>query len=147
MNPSCKLPCYMNSSNSKMLQIPLKQQLPAPKCYKYVAKSMENEMVQLQNAAKTFEMAASSSKMLQLARKTCRKKRFQKKIYRNGKKHNSQNNSGPFCFAKTTGFYMSHVSIAREPPERDFNRAERWTTVGAIRLDLHSGAAVQVGLF
>ena len=74
MNPSCKLPCYMNSSNSKMLQIPLKQQLPAPKCYKHVAKSMENEMVQLQNAAKTFEMAASSSKMLQLARKTCRKK-------------------------------------------------------------------------
>ena len=90
MNPSRELPCYMNSSstkmlqipsemrgsNSKMLQIPLKQQLPAPKCYKFhqhVANSMENERFQLQTVAKTVEMAASSSKMLQLARKTCRK--------------------------------------------------------------------------
>ena len=111
MNPSCKLPCYMNSSNSKMLQIPLKQQLPAPKCYKYVAKSMENEMVQLQNAAKTFEMAASSSKMLQLARKTCRKNGSKKKI-RNGK-NNSQNNSGPvFKWLKKNIFYIyKHLFI------------------------------------
>ena len=34
---------------------------------------MENERFQLQNVAKTVEMAASSSKMLQLARETCRK--------------------------------------------------------------------------
>jgi len=59
-----------------MLQIPLKQQLPAPKCYKFhqnIANSMENERFQLQNVAKTVEMAASSSKILQIARKTCRK--------------------------------------------------------------------------
>ena len=112
----------MNSSNSKMLQIPLKQQLPAPKCYKYVAKSMENERFQLQNAAKTFEMAASSSKMLQLARKTCRKKGFQKKYPETEKKQFPKQFRTLFL-AKTTGFYMSHVSIAREAPERDFNRA------------------------
>jgi len=34
---------------------------------------MENERFQLQNVAKTVEMAASSSKMLQIARKTGRK--------------------------------------------------------------------------
>ena len=39
---------------------------------------MENERFQLQNVAKTVEMAASSSKMLQIARKTDRK-RIQKK--------------------------------------------------------------------
>ena len=88
MNPSCKLPCYMNSSstkmlqipskmrgsNSKMLQIPLKRQLPAPKCYKFhqhVAKSMENERFQLQNIAKTVEMAASSSKMYNIILYVC----------------------------------------------------------------------------
>jgi hypothetical protein len=46
---------------------------------------MENERFQLQNAAKTVEMAASSSKMPKLARKTCRKNGCQKKS-RNGKK-------------------------------------------------------------
>jgi len=35
---------------------------------------MENERFQLQNVAKTVETAASSSKMLQIARKTGRKK-------------------------------------------------------------------------
>ena len=34
---------------------------------------MKNERFQLQNVAKTVEMAASSSKMLQIARKTGRK--------------------------------------------------------------------------
>ena len=40
---------------------------------------MKNERFQLQNVAKTVEMAASSSKMLQIARKTGRKAE-QKKI-------------------------------------------------------------------
>ena len=87
MNPSCKLPCYMNSSNSKMLQIPLAQQLPAPKFYKLhqkVANSMESDRFQLQDFAKTVDMAASSSKMLHRARKTCRKNGSQKRI-QNGK--------------------------------------------------------------
>jgi len=39
----------------------------------YFGNSMENERFQLQNVAKTVEMAASSSKMLQIARKTGRK--------------------------------------------------------------------------
>jgi len=50
-----------------MLQIPLKQQLPAPERFKFhqnVANSMENERFQIENVAKTVEMAASSSKML-----------------------------------------------------------------------------------
>ena len=61
MNPSCKLPCYMNSLNSKMLQILLKQQLPAPKCCKFYGKwevstpkcckDSWNGSFQLQNAA------------------------------------------------------------------------------------------------
>ena len=58
-----------------MLQIPLKHQLPAPKCYNFhqnAVHSMENERFQLQNVAKTVEMVASSSKMLQIARKTGR---------------------------------------------------------------------------
>jgi len=37
---------------------------------------MENERFHLQNVAKTVEMAASSSKMLQKARKTGRKTDF-----------------------------------------------------------------------
>ena len=93
MNPSCKLPCYMNSSNSKMLQIPLKQELPAPRCYtfhQHVANSMENERFQLQNVAKTVAMVASSSEMLQIARKTCRK---------NGSKTQSRN--GQTIISKT----------------------------------------------
>jgi len=66
---------------------------------------MENERFQLQNVAKTVEMAASSSKMLQLARKTCRKNGSKKKI-RNGK-NNSQNNSGPvFKWLKKNIFYI-----------------------------------------
>ena len=90
MNPSGKLPCYMDSSGNKMLQIPskmkcsnskmphipLERQLPPPKCYKFhqnVGSTMENEKFQFQNVAKTVEMAASSSKMLQIARKTGRK--------------------------------------------------------------------------
>ena len=46
---------------------------------------MENERFQLQNVAKTVEMAASSSKMLQIARKTGRKAEQKK----------NKNNSGP----------------------------------------------------
>ena len=80
----------MNSPGSKMLQIPLKQQLPALKCVNpNVANSLENESVQLRNVAKIVEMAASSSKMLQIARTPGRK---------NGKKKNKkekQNNSRP----------------------------------------------------
>ena len=77
----------MKGSNSKMRQIPLKRQLPAPKCHKFqqhVANSMENEKFQLQPVAKTVEMAASSSKMLQIERKTGRKTDPPKK-YQNGK--------------------------------------------------------------
>ena len=98
MNPSCKLPCYMNSSNSKMLQIPLTQQLPAPKFNKLhqkVANSMESDRFQLQNFAKTVDMAASSSKMLQMARKTCRKNGSQKRI-QNGKNIIPQTIPDPF---------------------------------------------------
>jgi hypothetical protein len=40
---------------------------------------MENERFQLQNVAKTVEMTASSSKMLQIARTTGRKNRSKKK--------------------------------------------------------------------
>ena len=71
-----QIPSKMRGSNSNMLQIPLKRQLPAPKCCKFhqnVAKSIENESFQLQDIARTVEMAASSSKMLQLARKSGRK--------------------------------------------------------------------------
>ena len=81
----------MNSPGSKMLQIPLKQQLPALKCVNpNVANSLENESFQLRNVAKIVEMAASSSKMLQIARTPGRKK---------GKKHKNkkekQTNSKP----------------------------------------------------
>ena len=70
MKPSCKLPCSMNSSSTKMLQ------------------TMENERFELKNAANTVEMAASSSKMLQIARemdrtgniKTKRKKNIPKQF-------------------------------------------------------------------
>ena len=54
----------------------LETQLPAPKCYKFhqnVANSIENERFQVQDIARTVEMAASSSQMLQIARKTGRK--------------------------------------------------------------------------
>ena len=47
---------------------------------------MENERFQLQNVAKTAEMAASSSKMLQIARKTGRKRGSKKKIPETEKK-------------------------------------------------------------
>ena len=70
-----QIPLQMTGSNSKMLQIPLKRQLLS-KFYKFhqnIAESMENDRFQLQNVAKTVEMAASSSKMLQIARKTGRK--------------------------------------------------------------------------
>jgi hypothetical protein len=85
----------MKGSNSKMLQIPLKRQLPAPKCYKFhqnSANAMENERFQLQNVAKTVEMAVSSRKMLQIARKTGRKIDPPQKKNNTEKK---QNNSGP----------------------------------------------------
>ena len=59
----------------------------------YFGNSMENERFQLQNVAKTVEMAASSSKMLQIARKTGRK--ADPKKSQNGKTK-TQNNSGPF---------------------------------------------------
>jgi len=75
-NKKLQIPSKMKGSNSKMLQIPLKRQLPAPKCYKFhqnSANAMENERFQLQNVAKRVEMAVSSRKMLQIARKTGRK--------------------------------------------------------------------------
>ena len=69
----------MNSLGSKLLQIPSKQQLPAPKCVNpNVANSLENENFQLRNVAKIVEMAASSSKMLQIARTPGRKNRTKK---------------------------------------------------------------------
>jgi len=85
----------------------VQQQLPAPTCYRLhqnVANSMENERFQLQNVAKTFKMAASSSKMLQIGRKTCIKKTDPTKHPKREKKSgvgphqrcgHSQNNSGP----------------------------------------------------
>jgi hypothetical protein len=62
-------------SNSRMLQIPLKWQHPAPKCCKLhqsVANSTENERFELKNAANTLETAASSSKMLQIPPTCCK---------------------------------------------------------------------------
>jgi hypothetical protein len=47
--------------------------------------TMENERFELKNAANTVEMAASSSKMLQLARQTCRKNGCKKKPKRKKK--------------------------------------------------------------
>jgi hypothetical protein len=47
---------------------------------------MENERFQLQNVAKTFEMAASSSKMLQIGRKRALKKTDPKKHPKREKK-------------------------------------------------------------
>ena len=70
----------------------LETQLPAPKCYKFhqnVANSIENERFQLQDIARTVEMAASSSQMLQIARKTGRKTDPQKSA-KNGKKMPTQ---------------------------------------------------------
>jgi hypothetical protein len=71
-----QIPSKMKGLNSKILQIQLKRQLPAQTCYKFrpnAANSMEHGRFQLQHVAKTVEMAASSSKMLQIARKTGRK--------------------------------------------------------------------------
>ena len=84
----------------------LETQLPAPKCYKFhqnVANSIENERFQVQDIARTVEMAASSSQMLQIARKTGRKA-DPPKVPKTEKK--SQHNSGSFpkrcflCFPK-----------------------------------------------
>ena len=91
----------------------LETQLPAPKCYKFhqnVANSIENERFQLQDIARTVEMAASSSQMLQIARKTGRKTDPQKSA-KNGKK--CQHNSGSFplkgvSYAFPTGFSPKH---------------------------------------
>ena len=55
----------------KCCNIRLKWQLPAPKCYNFhqdVANSTENERFELKHVATTVEMAASSSKMLQIVR-------------------------------------------------------------------------------
>jgi len=41
--------------------------------HQHVASTMENERFELQNVVNTVEMEASSSKMLQIARKTGRK--------------------------------------------------------------------------
>jgi len=75
-NKMLQIPSKMKGLNSTILQIQLKRQLPAQTCYKFrpnAANSMENGRFQLQHVAKTVEMAASSSKMLQIARKTGRK--------------------------------------------------------------------------
>lgn len=61
----------MRGFDSQMLQMPLTWQLPAPSTKK-IANSMENESFELKNAANTTEMASSSSKMLQMARKMVR---------------------------------------------------------------------------
>ena len=141
MNPSRELPSYMNSSstnmlqipskmgglNSKILQITLKQQLPAPKCYTFhqnVANCMENERFQLQNVAKTVEMAASSSKMLQIARKTGRKNGSNKIPRRTNS--NSQNNSEPLILIISYNARCSKVLFSRKTsdvPSRSCGRA------------------------
>jgi hypothetical protein len=54
---------------------------------------MENERFELENVANTVEMAASSSQMLQIARKTDRT--ADPKNIPKRKDNNSQNNSGP----------------------------------------------------
>ena len=72
------------------MQIPSKQQLPAPKCVNpNVANSLENENFQLRNVAKIVEMAASSSKMLQIAKTPGRKNGTQKT--KRTKKKNKKN--------------------------------------------------------
>ena len=102
MNPSCKLPCYMmlheqfeqenvansigmTGSKSKMLQIPLKRQLPAPKC-----------SFQLQNAANSNENR--------------QKKQIQQKNPKT-ELNNSQNNSEPFVVP--TQLFASKMDISR----------------------------------
>jgi hypothetical protein len=88
-----QIPSKMKGSNSKMLQIPLNGSFQLHyKFHQNVANSMENERFQLQNVAKTVEMAASSSKMLQIER-TAGRKADPKKIPK--RKNKSQNNSGP----------------------------------------------------
>ena len=109
-----QIPSKMKRSNAKMLQIPLKRQLLAPKCYKFhqnAANSMENERRELQNVAKTVEveMAASSSKMLQIARKTGRKL-IPKKIPKREKNH-SRNNSGPYSIYLHNMMIYDHIVI------------------------------------
>ena len=89
MNPSCKLPCYMNSPGSKMLQIPLKQQLPALKCVNpNFANSLEKWKRPTPKCFKDSWNGSFFSKMLQIARTPGRK---------NGKKNKKekQNNSRP----------------------------------------------------
>jgi hypothetical protein len=61
--------------------------------HQHVASTMENERFELQNVVNTVEMEASSSKMLQIARKTGRKADPPPK--NKTEKTNSQNNSGP----------------------------------------------------
>ena len=90
-----QIPSKMKGSNSKMLQIPLNGSFQLHyKFHQNVANSMENERFQLQNVAKTVEMAASSSKMLQIASKQA-EKQIQTKNPKTGKTQNSQNNSRP----------------------------------------------------
>ena len=57
------------------------------------ANTRENERFQLNNVANAFEMAASSSKLLQIARKTNRTGNPPRKTKQNRK--NIQNHSGP----------------------------------------------------
>jgi hypothetical protein len=91
----------MAGSNSKMLQILLKWQLPAPnvkispKCNNFYGK------LEVPTPKCCNEMAASSSNMLQTARKT------RKKTYKKTEKHNSQNNSGRFIIFSYIRVYLT----------------------------------------
>ena len=78
MDPSRKISSNMKSLSTKMLQILWK------------IRGFE-----LQNVANTIEMAASSSKMLQIAEKTDRTVDQEKN---KAEKHNSQNISGPYIY-------------------------------------------------
>ena len=119
----------------------LETQLPAPKCYKFhqnVANSIENERFQVQDIARTVEMAASSSQMLQIARKTGRKA-DPPKVPKTEKK--SQHNSGSFpkrcflCFPKR--FFPE--TWRRTTPEAPPPSCSRWLlTAGRPRNPLRN---------
>ena len=65
MNLSFKLPCYMNSSSNE-------QQNVTNPTNDAAANSLENEEFQLKHVAKPAEIADSSSKIMQIVRKTGR---------------------------------------------------------------------------
>ena len=87
MNPSCNLPCYMNSLSTNMLQIPWKMRGSNSKSCKY----RRNGSFQLQIAAHSVESGRNKRKQ----------------------KHNSQNNSGSLwkCLSKCVRKWKGNPQI------------------------------------